>query len=225
MVFSIVLLVVYSSLINSTPNKLFFGVNNIDKKSNLDNFYGKWEVYKCEESEQAPGSKSKSGKYLHKIILLKPDLIIFFGDTCRSPLYKIQKVDIQEYLWNNYREHQAANIKQDSMLTIYLSCKEKPTSPYFSNIYNGLMLIEKDKLMDFEEGLFLYLKRIDESVDIVPKIGDTVKCYLGAKCGYTGYVIQGTRKNGTVKHVRPLNKNVPMEEIDKKDIKKEEDSK
>ncbi|MEO6883500.1 MAG: hypothetical protein ABI199_05705 [Bacteroidia bacterium] len=84
--------------------------------------------------------------------------------------------------------------------------------------------LKGDTLLNDCGGYYFYFTKVKEvKNETIPIDGDTVRCIYGNRCGSTGYVIQGTRATGHAVHVRPVNKNVPMEQVSKKDLKKEEE--
>ena len=109
---------------------------------------------------------------------------------------------------------------EDSIRTIGFSCKIEPkyisdNSPEFS----GYLFYTNNKLFAIYNSLILIMERktLSEIVD-----GDTVRClyHEGKTC--TGFVIQGSRKSGKVIHVMPLNKNVPLEVEERKEMLKKQ---
>ena len=52
------------------------------------NFYGRWKVFKCSAADSRFGfDKKESEKYLNKEIIITPDKIYSFADTCSLPNY------------------------------------------------------------------------------------------------------------------------------------------
>lgn len=197
-------------LLNSRTSK-------IEKiKSNSSTPFGKWKAVNFIVGD-APAAltQSEAESFLKTEITIMPSIVVFFKDSCKSPVYKAHKENTIQYLLNYYRQESAIGIKQDSIIVVSVSCSANPiylsnNSPNFK--YN-ILLINKNKFVLNYSGVFYYFEKINENChNKTPINGDTVRCIYGGKCHSTGYVIQGTRAKGHVIHVKPVNKNVPVEQ-------------
>jgi hypothetical protein len=234
-IFTVMIVIIFCSIIVDLKGTDVAFKNNthiIDFVKMSNSIYGRWKIVKFIEGDLDPGSSRKGRKFLNKSVFLEANLAVVFQDSCKYPQYEIKRYNTEDYLWNNYRQHlPLGGIPKDSVTVVELTCSGNPIyaskdSPIFDNEF---MLIGHDTLVlgGGGEGLFFFLKRMEEDSGIIriPQNGDTVRCIYGKKCGYTGYVIQGTRAKGHAIHGNPVNKNVPMEQVDKKDLKKEDEDK
>jgi hypothetical protein len=81
---------------------------------------------------------------------------------------------------------------------------------------NEFFMLSKDSIVVGGDGYLHFLRRLTNKIQKYnPVLGDTVRCLYHEDKTCTGFVIQGTRKTGKVIHVKPANKNVPLE-IDEK---------
>jgi len=83
----------------------------------------------------------------------------------------------------------------------------------------AIFYFKQDTLINICGGYTLFLLKVKEIQEGSSSTisADTVRCRYKEKGGVcTGFVIQGSRKNGKVIHVKPVNKNVPLESEEQK---------
>jgi hypothetical protein len=173
---------------------------------------GEWIPCKSKFCDISVYTEKDKKKLLKSPVSFSSDSALFFNKIISQPTYKIQKNSVWVMGVCKGVDYSELPIFGDSVSVLTVSS---------SNSINYPFVIKEDTLIINWDGLIIWMKKRKDMI----MNGDTVRCYLGAKCGYTGYVIQGTRTNGHVKHVNPLNKDVPIEKVDKKDIKKEDTDK
>lgn len=158
-------------------------------------------------------SEEEARSYLEQNVVFKPNLAIVFNDTCTEPKYIVDRVSANMYLRQFKTEKESIGIKSDTVVSIDLSCVGSPK--YFtenSPEFNYAMIIDQQKLSIIYNGVVFHLEERPEIKSNTSVEGDTVKCIFNKNKSCSGYVIQGTRKKGRVKHVIPqVNKEFPLE--------------
>lgn len=209
----------YMILIFLFPSKLFSQINK--EKNNL---YGEWKIFKVISANYniPEVSKEDIDFRINRTAIFTKEAIYDSIYASQNYIYKDPNITIN-------KESAAKYFKQDSTACKWAGYK------YTDSIWivktNGevpfkeFILFNKNTIILRFDGFYLFMKKEKIKKKNEPVAGDTVRCYLGNKCGYTGYVIQGTRKKGHVIHVNPVNKNVPMEKVDEKYKKDEEEKK
>lgn len=198
---------------------LFFKNASAQNEQTKINLTGTWKVVKVISGDyHYPEIKQEDiNRYLNKEAIITPNFIINNicsspTDTCNSPRLKYKTRTAVKASGEDPKYLSWIGFTKDYMETISSNC-----NPPFVE----LVVLDNNMIIGDIDGFYVYMERIN----VLPKGGDTVRCIYGNKCGFSGYVIQGTRAKGHAIHVNPVNKNVPMEQIDKKDLKKEDTDK
>jgi hypothetical protein len=190
-----------------------------DKSFSMNQIYGKWCIKKYVSMPVSAYTDEEATKFIGKFIILRSNYAVVINDSCDSPDYKFNKENTEDFLTKKIRvDRKELGIEGDSLYVINLKCTSSPkyyndNSPNF----NFYIFTNNNKLFVKYQGIiFILEKQSKEDIkgNILPSDGDTVRCFEGEKCAFTGYVIQGTRAKGAAIHVTPVNKNVPMEVVD-----------
>jgi len=140
---------------------------------------------------------------------IERDYLVFFGDSMLNPSYELHVENSFDFIYTNYNiTPDRLGILEDSVQVLSATFNGPLATVNFL-FFNKTIILQN-------EGVFFFLeKRLDNSLHKIPSAEDTVRCLYNEDKTCTGFVIQGTRKAGKVVHVKPANKNVPLE-IDEK---------
>ena len=149
----------------------------------------------------------QANSYLKKNMRLEKDRFILFNDTLNNIKYTFRICDKLDFfrVFTDF-DYRTMGIVEDSILVLRVNSPINDFHPPHD------IIISKSFLITEYGGFFYFFHRniFDQRIKQTTSI-DTVRClyHEGKYC--TRFVIQGSRKAGAVIHVKPLNKNVPME--------------
>lgn len=181
------------------------------------NILGEWSVVKrISVQEKLPIPEEEKGRCLNHVITFSKESIVtpndscFYGDVCTSPNYKVRKYGTFQFFEDDTSNISLMGIAKDSVEVIENHCEHA----MFSYIY---ILNQNTLFLGDGYGYGYFLNRVSSKLPNAKLPADTVRCRYkegGGVC--TGFILQGTRKGGKVVHVKPVNKNVPLEAEEKK---------
>lgn len=190
-----------------------FGVEK-DGAISPNRYYGTWKIVKYSYSTGASANiKIAKGLIGKSISLEEKKAIVWDGENeivsskeILNPQYRIELRKTREVFTANgsvfsEKYKKELNINSETLYVLTISDAQGP-------LYE--LMMSNENLIFPSDGYFFLLEK---AMKIKVILGDTVRCKYNEKTGEcTGFVIQGTRKQGgKVQHVKPLNKKVPME--------------
>jgi hypothetical protein len=171
--------------------------------------YGRWKCVKLDTRGYQKYSLEQAHKLQASILTIETHTFYYnninFIEQCNFYRWGINKYDTV-HLHRNTLEITYTN-KELSKIQVLEPLDSNGKFGCFNNC--AIFYLKGDTLINNCGGYILFLIKIPQGTSTE---GDTVKCMYGSKCHSTGYVIQGTRAKGNVIHVKPINKNVPVEQ-------------
>jgi hypothetical protein len=161
----LVLTLSFLSLSKARTSNYVYETRNVKTENS---FYGKWRItnWICKGVAALTGEEANA--YIGTSISFQPELAANFGDSCTSPDYKIDTVNTDEYLNNEYPEinRKDFNISTDKIIVITITCKSQPTKKSRSSPNFDYMFIKVDDQRGIIEynGVEFFLTKVDSLI-------------------------------------------------------------
>lgn len=139
---------------------------------------GTWKVKETIIIEEGLLNKEEKSKILNKNVVFSNDYVLLNNKLIKNPEYKSKSINAEEYFLYTYKtDIDTLNIDSDEINVIIVTSN--------NNYFFDIVQIDKNNILLYYQGTFLYLEKISNKIDSV-KIDENKD---------NGYIIEDSKKN------------------------------
>lgn len=124
--------------------------------------YGTWRIVKYEAGQVSAISDEEAERYIGRSVLLTRELVVIDGDSCKSPVFDLEVVRAQDYLYNSYRFARGLpGFESDRLEVLNILCFVEPAyrSQNSMNFDHDIIIMNKELIVSNLRGVFFYLEK------------------------------------------------------------------
>lgn len=127
------------------------------------NIYGRWKITRYVGGNITAITDEQAKEYTGREMLLRKDLAVILGDSCKSPSYTMHAEKSESYFYTNYKVNKSLlKIAKEEVQVVSLVCKTKPVyakedSPNFNF---DLVIKDESTVIVAINGFFFYFEKV-----------------------------------------------------------------